>query len=98
MATVTTTGPATGESTKQLINYRTDRELAERVVAEIEEDGGRAVVLAADVTDPGAADQLFGALEAEYGMPVLAAHMTPDSHRAPPALCRSAIAAPTPCT
>jgi 3-oxoacyl-[acyl-carrier protein] reductase len=54
------------------VNYRSDREAAERVVAEIERDGGRAVALAADVTDPGAPDQLFEALEAEYGTPVLA--------------------------
>ena len=54
------------------VNYRSDREATERVVAEIERDGGRAVALAADVTDPGAPDQLFEALEAEYGTPVLA--------------------------
>jgi 3-oxoacyl-[acyl-carrier protein] reductase len=54
------------------VNYRSDRQAAEAVVAEIERDGGRAVALAADVADPGAPDQLFGALESEYGTPVLA--------------------------
>jgi 3-oxoacyl-[acyl-carrier protein] reductase len=54
------------------VNYRSDRELAQSVVAEIDRDGGRAVALAADVTDPAAPDQLFGALESEYDTPVLA--------------------------
>src|SRR5487761_1149712 len=54
------------------VNYRSDREAAERVVGEIERDGGRAVALAADVTDAGAPDHLFEALESEYGTPVLA--------------------------
>lgn len=53
------------------VNYRSDREGAERVVAEIEEDGGRALALAADVTDPGAPDQLFEALESHFSAPVL---------------------------
>ncbi len=43
-----------------------------RVVAEIEREGGRAVALAADVVDRRAPDELFGALEAHYGAPVLA--------------------------
>jgi 3-oxoacyl-[acyl-carrier protein] reductase len=54
------------------VNYRSDPGAAERVVAEIERDGGRALALAADVTDAGAPDQLFEALESEYGTPVLA--------------------------
>jgi 3-oxoacyl-[acyl-carrier protein] reductase len=54
------------------VNYRSDRQAAENVVSEIEGNGGRAVALAADVADPGAAEELFGALESEYGMPVLA--------------------------
>jgi 3-oxoacyl-[acyl-carrier protein] reductase len=53
------------------VNYRSEREAAERVVAEIEGEGGRAVALGADVADPDAPDQLFEALESEYGMPVL---------------------------
>jgi len=53
------------------VNYRSEREAAERVVAEIEGNGGRALALGADVADPDAPDQLFEALESEYGMPVL---------------------------
>ncbi len=54
------------------VNYRSGREGAERVVAEIERGGGRAIALAADVADAAAADELFGALEEHYGTPVLA--------------------------
>jgi 3-oxoacyl-[acyl-carrier protein] reductase len=54
------------------INYRSDREAAEAVVAGIEGDGGRAVALGADVVNPDAAEQLFGALEGRYEGPVLA--------------------------
>jgi 3-oxoacyl-[acyl-carrier protein] reductase len=53
------------------VNYRSEREAAERVVEEIDAGGGRAVALAADVTDPAAPDELFGALESEYGGPVV---------------------------
>jgi 3-oxoacyl-[acyl-carrier protein] reductase len=53
------------------VNYRSDREGAEAVVAEIERDGGEAVALAADVADPGAPDELFGALESRFDGPVL---------------------------
>jgi 3-oxoacyl-[acyl-carrier protein] reductase len=54
------------------VNYRTDREGAERVVAEIEQDGGEAVALAADVADPAAPEELFAALESHFGSRVLA--------------------------
>jgi 3-oxoacyl-[acyl-carrier protein] reductase len=53
------------------VNYRADRAGAEAVVAEIEGGGDQAVALAADVADPGAADQLFDALESHFGRPVL---------------------------
>jgi 3-oxoacyl-[acyl-carrier protein] reductase len=53
------------------VNYRADRDGADAVVAAIERDGGRAVALGADVADPGAADELFGALEAQFDGPVL---------------------------
>jgi 3-oxoacyl-[acyl-carrier protein] reductase len=54
------------------VNYRTGREAAERVVAEIESGGGRAVALQADVTDAGSPDQLFAQMEAAFDAPVLA--------------------------
>jgi 3-oxoacyl-[acyl-carrier protein] reductase len=53
------------------VNYRSDEAGAAAVVEAIEADGGSAVALAADVCDPGAADQLFAALEARYERPVL---------------------------
>jgi 3-oxoacyl-[acyl-carrier protein] reductase len=53
------------------VNYRTDRERAESVVAEIESEGGRAIALEADVADPTAPDRLFDALESHYGTRVL---------------------------
>ncbi len=54
------------------VNYRAGAEAAERVVAEIEAAGGRAVALAGDVSDPAAADALFEAAETHFGVPVLA--------------------------
>jgi 3-oxoacyl-[acyl-carrier protein] reductase len=54
------------------VNYRADRQGADAVVAAIEDGGGRALALGADVADPSAAEQLFGALEQHFGCPVLA--------------------------
>jgi 3-oxoacyl-[acyl-carrier protein] reductase len=53
------------------INYRSDAEGAERVAAEIESAGGRAVALRGDLRAEDAADALFGELEESLG-PVLA--------------------------
>lgn len=53
------------------VNYRADREGAERVVAAIEADGGRAIALAGDVSSPQAPDELFEAVESRFGHPVL---------------------------
>jgi 3-oxoacyl-[acyl-carrier protein] reductase len=53
------------------VNYRSDREGAEAVVSGIESEGGVAVALGADVADPGAPDELFGALESRFDGPVL---------------------------
>jgi 3-oxoacyl-[acyl-carrier protein] reductase len=52
------------------VNYRADADGARSVVQEIEQDGGRAVALQADVAQPGAADELFDALEAAFELPV----------------------------
>jgi 3-oxoacyl-[acyl-carrier protein] reductase len=53
------------------VNYRSDREAAERVVATIQADGGQAVAVGADITDPKAPEQLFEALESHFGSRVL---------------------------
>jgi 3-oxoacyl-[acyl-carrier protein] reductase len=52
------------------VNYRSDEEGALRVAAQIEDAGGRATPLQADVADPAAADDLLGRAEDELG-PVL---------------------------
>lgn len=52
------------------VNYRSDAAGAERVAAEIGEQGGRAVALQADVGDPGQVRSLFEAAERALG-PVL---------------------------
>ena len=53
------------------VNYRSGKAGADEVVAAIEADGGRAVALAGDVADPAVPDQLFSALEQQFGCPVL---------------------------
>jgi 3-oxoacyl-[acyl-carrier protein] reductase len=49
------------------VNYRTDVEGANRVVAQIASAGGSAVALAGDVAQTSAADELIGALEDDHG-------------------------------
>jgi 3-oxoacyl-[acyl-carrier protein] reductase len=53
------------------VNYRSDKDAADKVVAEIESDGGKAVALGADVAEPGAADELFKSVESHFDVPVL---------------------------
>ena len=52
------------------VNYRSDAAAADAVVSAIEDSGGRALALPADVSDPGAAGELFARVEEELG-PVL---------------------------
>ena len=52
------------------VNYRSDADAAASVVRSIEEAGGRALALPADVSEPAAADELFTRVEEELG-PVL---------------------------
>jgi 3-oxoacyl-[acyl-carrier protein] reductase len=52
------------------VNYRSDAAAAHAVVRSIEEAGGRALAVAADVSDAAASDELFTRVEAELG-PVL---------------------------
>src|SRR5437588_2746135 len=54
------------------VNYRSDRESAERLVEEISGDGGEAIAVEGDVTEADAPDRLFGALEDHFQTPVLA--------------------------
>lgn len=49
------------------VHYRSDENAAHAVAAEIEDAGGRAVVLQGDVADPAAADPLVGAAEDALG-------------------------------
>jgi 3-oxoacyl-[acyl-carrier protein] reductase len=49
------------------VNYRRDRKGAERVVGEIEDAGGTAAAVQADVAEPGAEDGLFASLEERFG-------------------------------
>ena len=53
------------------VNYRSDKGAADKVVAEIESDGGKAVAVGADVADPGAAEELFKSVESHFDAPVL---------------------------
>ena len=53
------------------VNYRSDKDAADKIVAEIESDGGKAVAIGADVADPGAAEELFKSLESHFDAPVL---------------------------
>jgi len=53
-----------------VINYRSDAESAEALVAKINEDGGRAIAIGADITDPEQVEALFKRAEEELG-PVL---------------------------
>jgi 3-oxoacyl-[acyl-carrier protein] reductase len=52
------------------VNYRQDREAAERLVAELEQQGGQAVACQADVADVAAVGELFRSLQQDLG-PVL---------------------------
>ncbi len=54
------------------VGYRSGRDSAEAVVADIEQAGGRAISLPGDVAEPTAPDELFGRLEAHFERPVLA--------------------------
>jgi len=53
------------------VNYRSDRAAAERVVAEIEAAGGRALALAGDVARLETPDELFGSLQSHFELPAL---------------------------
>jgi 3-oxoacyl-[acyl-carrier protein] reductase len=50
-----------------VVNYRSDSDGAEQVAAEIEKDGGRSLVLQADVSDPEAVKELFEKAQEGFG-------------------------------
>jgi 3-oxoacyl-[acyl-carrier protein] reductase len=54
------------------INYRSDQQGAEGVVGDIEQAGGSALAIAADVVSPDAPESVFEQAESHFGMPVLA--------------------------
>jgi 3-oxoacyl-[acyl-carrier protein] reductase len=54
------------------VNYKAGAEAAQAVVTEIESAGGRALAVQGDVADPAAPEKVFEAVEAEFGLPVLA--------------------------
>lgn len=49
------------------IGYRTDRAGAEAVAQDVSEAGGRAALLAGDVSDPAALDAIFAGFDAAFG-------------------------------
>ncbi len=49
------------------VNYRTEPEAAERLCAQIEAGGGRAIAVAADVSDAGQVERLFATVDRELG-------------------------------
>jgi 3-oxoacyl-[acyl-carrier protein] reductase len=53
------------------VNYRSDQRAAESVVSEIEQAGGSALAIAADVVSPNAAETVFEQAESHFGVPVL---------------------------
>ena len=76
VALVTGGGRGIGAATARLlaadgyavaVNYRINSEAAERVVADIKADGGRAVALRADVSQEADVTQLFESVDAQLG-------------------------------
>ena len=49
------------------VNYRTQQEAADQVVAEIQANGGKAIAIAADVADEKQVLSLFDETEREFG-------------------------------
>lgn len=60
-------GSLAAEGRAVLVNYRSDSEAAEALAGKIEADGGRAVAVGADVTDPAQVETMFERAEQELG-------------------------------
>ncbi|WP_350349923.1 SDR family oxidoreductase [Agromyces sp. G08B096] len=56
-----------GAGAAVVINYRSKAPRAEKVVAEIEAAGGRAIAVGADLTDPASVAEMFARAEQEFG-------------------------------
>ena len=56
-----------GDGWPVAVNYRSDRDGAERIAAGVAEGGGQAIALEADVSEADAADRLVAAAEEELG-------------------------------
>jgi 3-oxoacyl-[acyl-carrier protein] reductase len=56
-----------GEGAAVVVNYASSKAGAERVVAEITAQGGKAVAVQADVSKPAEVERLFGAVKKTYG-------------------------------
>ena len=50
-----------------VVNYSSSREGAERVVAAIQKEGGKAIAVGANLSQPGEVGKLFDAVKQEYG-------------------------------
>lgn len=58
---------AAGEGYSVVVNYNAGRNPAEAVVADIEQDGGRAIAVQADISTESEATRLFDVAEAAFG-------------------------------
>ena len=55
------------DGARVVVNYRSDRAAAEKLVVDIEDDGGQAVAVQADVADPEQLRSLFDVAEESFG-------------------------------
>jgi 3-oxoacyl-[acyl-carrier protein] reductase len=55
------------EGASVVVNYRTSRRDAERVVESIKREGGRAIAIGADVSDPASVARMFGEIRNRLG-------------------------------
>jgi len=56
-----------GEGASVVINFKRNADLADEAVAAVEEAGGRAIAVQADMEDPAEIERLFAACAEEYG-------------------------------
>ena len=56
-----------GRGYRVCVNYRTEPEAAQRLCGELEADGGRAIAVAADVSDAEQVERLFATVDRELG-------------------------------